>query len=278
MVLLSSQKGTHPIMMTVLFERLTTAPDLDTVTPEQLAKRKKANQARLNAQKSTGPTSEQGKAKSALNARRHGYSGATAVIEDEDLPAFNAHLDSYFASFAPQTQAECDTIRRAAIAMWRSDRLTSIETGILDIETNHAATMVDAALTGYELHHKLAYSFMQQTATEGQTALALCLRYLTAANRDFDRAVRTFYLMKDNRLTDAERQMHEPAESATVTEAQATAAEEAATIHIVKKAQQKSPTPNEPTLPAQSTPDSRIGEGGRSESSEGVLGSKPKSM
>ena len=228
--------------MTDLFYRLTTEPDTDISPADKLPERSKAQQARLNSQKSTGPTTPEGKAISALNARRHGYAGASIVIADEDRDAYNAHLHSYYASFAPQTQPERDTIRRAAVATWRSDRLASIEVGIMDIELNHATPTIDVALTDYDLNHKLAYSFMQQTETQGQTALALCMRYLTAATRDFDRAIRSFYLMKENRLSDAERLQ---VETESETEQQTPA------IHLVKTPEEP-PTPNEPTPTAPS--------------------------
>src|ERR1017187_8173118 len=52
----------------------------DTVSPEQLA----ANRA--NAAKSTGPRTSQGKARSAQNARKHGFTGSTfAVVRLEEL-------------------------------------------------------------------------------------------------------------------------------------------------------------------------------------------------
>ena len=64
---------------------------------------------------------------------------------------------------------------------------------------------------------------MEQTKSEGESALALCGRYLATANRDYDRAIRTFYLMKENRLSEAERLEAEKAlEAAKVPEKHAT--------------------------------------------------------
>src|SRR5436190_4769347 len=117
-----------------------------TLTPEQIAKCKKTWQAIENAKKSTGPLSPEGKAKAAQNARKHGFASARVVLHEEDRQAYDLHLDGYFASFHPVTQAECDTIRRAAWAQWRYDRLTAIETGLLDLEIAHQGPFADAFL------------------------------------------------------------------------------------------------------------------------------------
>ena len=95
---------------------------------------------------STGPVTPEGKAISAQNARKHGFAGAKMVIDEEDQTAYDAHLDSYRDSFAPGNQVESDTVRLAANAMWRVDRLTSIETGLIELEMAHNAPQIDAFL------------------------------------------------------------------------------------------------------------------------------------
>jgi hypothetical protein len=107
------------------------------LTPEQVAKCKKTWQAIENAKRSTGPVTPEGKAIASQNARKHGFAGAQVVLKEEDKEAYKLHVDAYFASFNPVSQAECDTIRRAAWAQWRYDRLTAIETGLLDLEIAH---------------------------------------------------------------------------------------------------------------------------------------------
>ncbi|HEY3837442.1 MAG TPA: hypothetical protein VGL72_12760, partial [Bryobacteraceae bacterium] len=57
-----------------------------------------ANQS--NAQKSTGPKTEAGKQRSALNACRHGLTGHVTVLPNEDREAYDA--------FAKQLRAELD--------------------------------------------------------------------------------------------------------------------------------------------------------------------------
>jgi hypothetical protein len=54
---------------------------------------------RANAQKSTGPKTEQGKRRSSLNAVRHGLAGQLVVLPEEDLAAFQQYSAKIVASF-----------------------------------------------------------------------------------------------------------------------------------------------------------------------------------
>jgi hypothetical protein len=176
------------------------ASPIPNLTEEQIEKVRKAFQARANAKHSTGPRTEQGRRIAAQNARKHGYAGAQLVLEEEDQEAYEMHLDSYFASFNPVTQAECDYIRRAAEAQWRLDRLTSIETGILELELDFRYVEIDANLENVELRHYLAVTFIERVRSDN--ALELCRRYQSGASRDGDRAVKMFLTLKNERLKD----------------------------------------------------------------------------
>ena len=192
----------------------------------QLQRARKAVIARENAKRSTGPTTPEGKAKSAQNARKHGFSGAAIVIADEDREAFDAHLDAYFDSFQPICQSECDMVRKIAVSQWRYDRLLAVETGLLDLELTHRKPTVDAFLDNVENHHYLAIAFME--LTNATDALELCRRYLNQASRENNLAIRTFYLMKEN------RPKPEPVPPAPA-------------VETAPEPQQNQPEPNEPT-------------------------------
>jgi hypothetical protein len=58
---------------------------------------------RLNAQLSTGPTSPQGRARSSMNALRHGLTGRVVVLPTEDMNAYNAFSKELVDSLDPQT-------------------------------------------------------------------------------------------------------------------------------------------------------------------------------
>ena len=64
-------------------------------TPAQIA----ANRA--NAQKSTGPTSAEGKSISRFNALKHGLDAQSLIIPGEDPAAYDALAADYRDEFAP---------------------------------------------------------------------------------------------------------------------------------------------------------------------------------
>ena len=90
-----------------------------------------ANQA--NAQKSTGPKTESGKAKSSLNAVKTGLTGRTVLLPSEDAAAYQAHLDRAFAQLSPANDDERALAQSIADTDWRLLRIPSLELGIYAI-------------------------------------------------------------------------------------------------------------------------------------------------
>jgi len=52
-----------------------------------MATQKQIDANRINAQKSTGPRTEEGKSKSRMNAKRDGITGQVVTLSEEDLPS-----------------------------------------------------------------------------------------------------------------------------------------------------------------------------------------------
>jgi hypothetical protein len=90
-------------------------------TPSQIA----ANQA--NAQLSTGPKSNSGKAKSSLNAVSNGLTGRTVLLPGDDAKLYSEHMASFFVSCAPATPEEEIIVRELAETRWRLDRIPQLE-------------------------------------------------------------------------------------------------------------------------------------------------------
>src|SRR4051794_29042313 len=90
-------------------------------TPEERAA---AN--RQNAQRSTGPKTEQGKAVSRANALKHGLAATTLAPVDapgEPAGAYQARLDLFLADTEPRNVLELVMIERACRASWKLDRV-----------------------------------------------------------------------------------------------------------------------------------------------------------
>jgi hypothetical protein len=91
------------------------------------------NANRANAEKSTGPTSPEGKATSSLNAVKTGLTGRTVLLPTDDAVIYQQHLDRFFARYAPATDQENDLVQTIADTEWRLLRIAPLEAGIYAI-------------------------------------------------------------------------------------------------------------------------------------------------
>ncbi len=108
---------------------------------------------RLNAEKSTGPTTPAGKARSSLNALRHGLTARVVVLPSEDMAAYQAFSREIVDSLRPQTPVERQFAQTVADNQWRINRIRSIEDGML------AEAHFDAA-GGFDAGHPDLHSAM----------------------------------------------------------------------------------------------------------------------
>src|SRR5262252_3851847 len=87
---------------------------------------------RRNALKSTGPKSDEGKAKSSMNALRHGLTAGQAVLPHENEDDYEKLREGMLASYAPENTAEQAVVEELANAYWRLMRLHRVETHYWD--------------------------------------------------------------------------------------------------------------------------------------------------
>jgi hypothetical protein len=89
---------------------------------------------RLNAIKSTGPRTEEGKRTSRRNALRHGLTAETVIdgLEDgEDYRGFEAAI---IADYDTEAAVERELVLRLASLLWRLRRIIAIETDLFQIQ------------------------------------------------------------------------------------------------------------------------------------------------
>jgi hypothetical protein len=88
---------------------------------------KKTASNRKNAQKSTGPKSDAGKAVVSQNARTHGLLSRNLIIEGESQEEFSELLGLLVDEFQPVGLVEHALVERVGIALWRQRRLVRAE-------------------------------------------------------------------------------------------------------------------------------------------------------
>jgi hypothetical protein len=90
---------------------------------------------RLNALKSTGTKTESGKQQSRRNALRHGFTAETIIEPLENPDAYRTFEDAIVSEYLPRTPVEYELVHRLASVFWRLRRATSIETGLLRMQS-----------------------------------------------------------------------------------------------------------------------------------------------
>ena len=83
-----------------------------------------------NAQSSTGPRTPEGKARSSLNAVKHGLTAAQILIPSESADEFESHAASFRDRFAPVDSVESFLVDQMIVAAWRLRRTRFLESKI----------------------------------------------------------------------------------------------------------------------------------------------------
>ena len=89
---------------------------------------------RLNAKKSTGPITDEGKQRSRRNALSRGLTAETIINVLEDPANYTAFEAEIRGGYQPRTAVEHELVSRLASLLWRLRRATAIESGLLQIE------------------------------------------------------------------------------------------------------------------------------------------------
>src|SRR3954447_7479348 len=82
---------------------------------------------RKNASRSTGPRTEEGKAKVRLNALKHGFEAETVVLPHEDAAAFEHRRAAWCRELSAGGEVAASLAGRAAKLSWQRDRADAAE-------------------------------------------------------------------------------------------------------------------------------------------------------
>jgi hypothetical protein len=87
---------------------------------------------RRNAQKSTGPITEEGKERSRCNAIRHGLTAETVIGSLEDAEDYAAFEAAVITDYDADTAVLRELVLRLASILWRLRRSTAIESALFE--------------------------------------------------------------------------------------------------------------------------------------------------
>jgi len=87
---------------------------------------------RLNAEKSTGPRTEEGKRKASQNALKHGLLAQTMVIAGEDVGEFEFYRDELLGELSPAGAVESVLAERVVCLSWRLRRAERAQNEVFD--------------------------------------------------------------------------------------------------------------------------------------------------
>ena len=166
---------------------------------------------RANAAHSTGPRTSEGKARSAQNARKHGFTASTfAEVRLEDLHEVEHLRADLIAVYQPVNSQELFAIERIALAQQAILRATRLETGLfttclnetLDCEGD-SKILMNPVLSGegdIEISRAQNRNWLLgegfRRCVDQSNSWSLCIRYQTQAERHYRRAIEEFERLK----------------------------------------------------------------------------------
>ena len=117
------------------------------------ARRAEAN--RRNAQRSTGPRTAEGKARSRANALKHGLSGAGIALPGEDRALVEERFLAVQEEMAPMTVIGMGLAHEIALSTVRMQRAAKQESAAIAFKVRHAAEEFDESRKDQADHHLL---------------------------------------------------------------------------------------------------------------------------
>jgi hypothetical protein len=151
-----------------------------------------------NAQRSTGPQTDEGKAAAARNALRHGLCSAQALLPEEDDAPLAVLRQALRADLKPRGPMEDLLFERIVAAEWRLRRAMLVECGIFE----RTDARFEAGNTQKTLTQQLRHKF--QDACLSADALGKLSRYENSIERGMIRALTELRRLQEARLEEEE--------------------------------------------------------------------------
>jgi hypothetical protein len=169
-------------------------------TPTISEKQLEAN--RRNAQSSTGPRTEEGKAQVRFNATRHGFTGQVSIMSSADGEAHEAFCARIVESLQPSGAMELQLAHAVAHDSWRLNRMTAVEDNILAVGPVSAHPLVEGD------DHRIEDAARQaQVVLEHRHQFALLSLYHQRLNRSIEKNLAQLEKLQTKRHADLELEL-----------------------------------------------------------------------
>ncbi len=152
---------------------------------------------RQNAQRSTGPKTEDGKRRSSRNAFKHGLTAKFTLPSNERQRDFQEFLDAYLDRFRPADAVEAELVHTIAVSRWRLRRIANLESNFIEIERSRSQQALAQEFPAST--PDLEFALLFQRLAENASGLALLLRYESSLTRTHDRALKQLELLQKSR-------------------------------------------------------------------------------
>ncbi|WP_435016925.1 hypothetical protein TA3x_004508 [Tundrisphaera sp. TA3] len=152
---------------------------------------------RKNSLKGTGPTSEEGKARSRSNALKHGMTGAGIVLPAEDAAEVERLTEAFRAELKPEGEVGDVLVRRMAVHSVRMDRAVVQESAALSRHVREATRAFMASDDRYAGNARtLRAEAANRALFDASREAILARKYEAASERSFLAALRELRRMR----------------------------------------------------------------------------------
>ena len=162
-----------------------------------MSSQKQIDANRLNAQKSTGPNTPEGRDAVRFNALRHDLTAKHAVLENENEQEFQEMLEAFEAEHQPTGPTENLLVQQMVMAAWRLQRLRALETGLFNLRMCDLSKQTQITYKQLSDAERQAFVFLDDSRHAG--AIENLSRYETRIERSFYRALRELQRLRKNR-------------------------------------------------------------------------------
>lgn len=167
-----------------------------------MATEKQLEANRRNAQKSTGPSTEAGRAKAKFNALKHGMTADTAVLPYEDSASYEQLREALIDNYEPVGAGEQMLVELVAVNYWRLLRARRVEQASMKL---HIEALKDR--NGLSTEPTMEDDGGLATAFAGpHDTFRKLERYQTNVERSYYRAVETLRKAQNDRKREEYRQ------------------------------------------------------------------------